>query len=110
MNTKCFVTLALAAGFIGGLTSRYCGPTPVYAQSPASPPEIRAQKFVLVDENGVAREVFGIEKNGAPEIEITDSKGRVFATVFADWSVQHGILADSFVPGPKKPTLLPIKP
>jgi hypothetical protein len=110
MNTKCPLTLALAAGFIGGLTSRYCGPAPVYAQSPPSPPEIRAQKFILIDENGVARGVFGIEKNGAPEVEIIDSKGRVFATVFTDWSAQHGFLAASFVPGPKKPTLLPIKP
>jgi hypothetical protein len=110
MNTKCTITLALASGLIGGISSRYCGPTPVYAQSPASSPEIRAQKFVLVDQNGVARGVFGIEINGAPEVEIIDSKGRVFATVFTDWSAQHGFLEFPYIRGPKKPTLLPIKP
>jgi len=68
MNTKFAITLALAAGFIGGLASRYSGPARVFAQAPASPQEIRAQKFVLVDETGVARGVFGIEKNGTPQI------------------------------------------
>jgi hypothetical protein len=61
----CTITLALAAGFLGGLTSRYDGPTPVYAQLPASSPEVRAQKFVLVDPNGVARGVFGIESRSS---------------------------------------------
>jgi hypothetical protein len=46
-------TLMLAAGFLGGLLSRYIGPMPVLAQAP--PPvtkEISAQSFVLTDENG----------------------------------------------------------
>ncbi|SPF35687.1 exported hypothetical protein [Candidatus Sulfopaludibacter sp. SbA4] len=109
MNAKFTITLALAAGFLGGLASRYLGPAPVYAQAPASPPEIRAQKFVLVDEAGVARGVFGIETNGAPEIEITGSRGRVYACAFRSWSLIHGFLTESASPGPKKPTLLPVK-
>ena len=107
MSTKLTVTIALAAGFIGGLASRYYGTAPAYAQSPASPEEMRAQKFVLVDETGKARGVFGIEGNGAPEI--VDSKGHVFASKFEKWRYAEGTLTTS-IPGPKKPTLLPIKP
>ncbi len=39
MNTKLIVILALAAGFLGGLASRYAVPAPVYAQAPALPQE-----------------------------------------------------------------------
>ena len=73
MKSKFTITLALTAGFIGGLASRYLGPAPVYAQAPPSPQEIRARKFVLVDETGAARGVFGIEGNGTPIIEAVDS-------------------------------------
>jgi hypothetical protein len=109
MSTRLTVTIALAAGFIGGLAFRYYGTPPAYAQSPASPEEMRAQKFVLVDETGKARGVFGIEGNGAPVIEIVDSKGHVFASRFEKWRYAEGTLTTS-IPGPKKPTLLPIKP
>jgi hypothetical protein len=109
MSTRITVTIALAAGFIGGLASRYCGTAPAYAQSPASLEEMRAQKFVLVDGTGKARGVFGIENNGAPVIEIIDSKGHVFASKFEKWRYAEGTLTMS-IPGPKKPTLLPIKP
>jgi hypothetical protein len=109
MSTKFTITLALAAGFIGGLASRYLRPAQVYAQAPASPQDIRAQKFVLVDENGVARGVFGFEASGAPAIEIIDSKGEVFATEFGKWSYAYGA-GRKHPPGPKHPTLLPIKP
>ncbi len=50
--------LALAAGLIGGLASRYVTPSAVQAQAPpattqATPPaEIKAQSFTLVDGNG----------------------------------------------------------
>jgi hypothetical protein len=85
MVTKFTLFLAMAAGFIGGLASRYAGSPVVYAQAPAVPQEIRAQRFVLIDETGVALGVFGIEKNGGPEIEVMDSKGRVYALVFRLW-------------------------
>lgn len=109
MNTKLTVTLALAAGFIGGLASRSYGPAPVHAQAPA-PHEIQAQKFVLVDETGLARGVFGIEENGTPQIEVIGHKGHVYASVFRSWSMVHGLMAESASPGPKKPTLLLTKP
>jgi len=79
MRTNLALAFALAAGFLGGLASRYWSPAPVYAQGQTTPPtEIQAQKFVLVDSNGAARAVFGFETNGSPVIEIADSKGRVF--------------------------------
>lgn len=110
MNTKFSIALSLTAGFVGGLGSRYLAPAPVQAQQPTFPQEIRAQKFVLVDQGGEARGVFGIEKNGSPQIEVIGYKGRVFATVFRSWSMVHGLLAESASHGPKEPTLLSVKP
>ncbi|SPE28700.1 hypothetical protein SBA3_1480018 [Candidatus Sulfopaludibacter sp. SbA3] len=81
MRTTLTIALALGAGYLGGLASHYGLPTSVYAQAPAAPTaEIRAQKFVLVGANGVARGVFGIEANGAPVVEIVSDKGRVYTT------------------------------
>jgi hypothetical protein len=94
----------------GGVAPRYAGPSVVYAQVPAAPQEIRAQKFVLVDEAGVARGVFGVETNGSPELEVMDSKGHVFACEFVPWDRVHGWSSESWSPGPKKQTSLPIKP
>ena len=37
---------------------------------------------MLVDENGIARGVFGIEVNGTPAIEMIDANGDVFAAEF----------------------------
>lgn len=115
MKTKFTVTLALAAGFVGGVVSRYvvAGPALAYAQTSGPTPEnaaqiIRAHKFILVDETGMARGVFGIEKNGAPAIEIADDE-HVFHSVFQPLFL-HGI---GRVPAPAVPkplTLLPVKP
>jgi hypothetical protein len=81
MSTRTTLILAIAAGFAGGIISQRIALTPVFAQAPVAPAaEIRAQKFVLVDENGKARGVFGLETNGSPFVEITDAKGRVFTT------------------------------
>jgi len=110
MNIKITIALAFAAGFVGGLASRYFEPVPAYAQVAAAPQEIRAQKFVLVDGTGVARGVFGIEENGTPQIEVIGYNGKVYATLFRPWWMVHGLRAESFSKGPKKPTLLPVKP
>jgi hypothetical protein len=48
------VALALAAGLLGGMLTRYIAPPPAYAQNqtPGSAPmEIKAQRFVLVDQS-----------------------------------------------------------
>jgi hypothetical protein len=49
MHRKLNLSLALAAGLLGGVLSRYVTPLPVQAQAgPAK--ELRAQSFVLVDD------------------------------------------------------------
>jgi hypothetical protein len=112
MNNKLTVTLGLAAGFIGGFASHYYVPAQVYAQAPTVPQEIRAHKFVLVDETGVARGIFGIETNGTPEIEVSTPKSqgyRIWGYQATDWGHMHGFAAGQ-VKGPEKPSLLPTKP
>jgi len=49
MNRKLNLSLALAAGLLGGVLSRYIAPLPVLAQA-GPPKELRAQSFVLVDD------------------------------------------------------------
>jgi hypothetical protein len=78
MGNKFTVAIAVAAGFAGGLLSRYASPSPVHAQAPAVQQEVRAEKFVLVDKGGAPRGAFGIETDGTAQIEITDNKGRVY--------------------------------
>jgi len=59
MNRILTVTLALAAGLFGGLLSRYVTPVSVHAQTQtAAPREIRAQRFTLVNADGVVLGVF----------------------------------------------------
>ena len=48
------VALALAAGILGGMLTRYIAPPTAYAQNqapPTAPVEIRAQSFILVDQS-----------------------------------------------------------
>jgi hypothetical protein len=75
MNTKIPIAIGLVAGFFGGAMFHYtCSPLPVQAQVQA-PTEIRAQKFVIVDEHGLPRGAFGINpKDGWPIIEMTGEK------------------------------------
>jgi hypothetical protein len=78
MSNKFTVFLAAAAGFAGGLLSRYATPSPAYAQAPTVQQEVRARKFVLVDAHGATRGAFGIETDGTVQIEVTDNKGRMW--------------------------------
>ena len=57
------VALALASGALGALASRFLAPTPVFAQ-PASPTEIRAHKFTLLDSQDKAAGAFTVEPAG----------------------------------------------
>lgn len=76
MKTGITTALGMVAGFIGGAMSHYLlVPMPVRAQAPVqAPAEIRAQKFVLVDENGTPRGVFGFGSGGTPEIQVSLGK------------------------------------
>jgi hypothetical protein len=87
MRRKLNVILALAAGLLGGIVSRHLTPTPVFAQAQAPiPKEIKAQKFVIVNEDGKALGVFGFDHNGTPMVKLTDENGRTI------WSTQPTIL------------------
>jgi hypothetical protein len=79
MKTRWILATALAAGLLGGYLSRYAPPT-VFAQAPApAPKEIRAQSFVLTDEQG---NVVGTFKpstprsNELPTVVLLDPWGR----------------------------------
>lgn len=65
MHRKLNLTLALAAGLLGGVLSRYLAPLPVLAQTgPAK--EIRAQSFVLIDGNNNVVGTFTASPLAAP--------------------------------------------
>ena len=76
MSTRTTLILAVAAGFIGGIASQHLPLTPVFAQvSTPAAKEIRAEKYVIVDEHGLPRGAFGINpKDGWPIIEFIGEK------------------------------------
>ena len=76
MNRKTNLILAMAAGLMGGLISRYINPIPAYAQAQSAPKEIRARSFVLVDEQGTAFGLLGFTPRGLPIIKLLDERGR----------------------------------
>ena len=106
MNKAITTALGLVAGFIGGAMSHYVFvPTPVLAQPPVpSQLEIRAQKFVLVDENGTARGVFGFQSDGNPALQVRYGKGRG-DVVSPRWNgvfLQRNVLPDLRLAPPPK--------
>jgi hypothetical protein len=71
--------LFLAAAFLGGLISHYAWTQPVQAQAqPPVPKEIRAQSFVLVNDQGVVQGVIAVgrSQNGRPSLKLYDGNGR----------------------------------
>jgi hypothetical protein len=90
MNRTMNVTLALAAGLLGGLISRYLAPTPVFAQAPApAPREVRAQSFILVNKQGKPLGRIGFDSDGLPVITLVDEDGRTL------WSTKASLLLQS---------------
>ena len=71
--SKRIVAAAFAAGLLGGIATHYVWPRPVLADSSAV--EIRAQKFVLVNERGVVIGSFAGEADG-PALKLFDTNGR----------------------------------
>jgi hypothetical protein len=62
MNNTLTVALAVGAGFLGGLVTRYIAPPPAFAQNYAPiTKEVRAQSFTLVDSSDHALGVFTTE-------------------------------------------------
>jgi hypothetical protein len=71
--SKRIVAAAFAAGLLGGIATQYVWPRPVLADSSAV--EIRARKFVLVNERGAVIGTFAEEANG-PALKLFDTNGR----------------------------------
>jgi hypothetical protein len=89
MNQKWTLILALAAGFLGSALFHGLSLVSVHAQAPSAPPkEIRAQSFVLVDDNNKALGRFAIrypvsassERYGFGLIQLFDSSGNELFT------------------------------
>jgi hypothetical protein len=96
MSTRTTVAFAIAAGSIGGVASQRIMPTPVRAQEQASvPQEIRAHKFVLVDEAGVNRGVFGFNKEDSPRIQLMEANGRVWGLTLNGYAYRDPMLPDA---------------
>jgi len=75
------VVMAMAAGLLGGLASRYISPSEVFAQSQKAPPkEIQAQNFVLVNSQGNPMGLFGFNPQGKPIIKLVDEHGMTIWT------------------------------
>jgi hypothetical protein len=79
------IAVALVAGLVGGVISRYLSPAPVLAQqaqaqSPA-PVELRAQRFVLVNPDGGVAGTFTVEQPKPTDIPFTPPSIRLL-----DWS------------------------
>jgi hypothetical protein len=75
MNRTFTLSLALAAGLVGGLLSRYVTPQSVNAQ-PGPPQEIKAQSFVLVDGKNNIVGTFKSSADRVPTVVLLDRNGR----------------------------------
>jgi hypothetical protein len=90
MNRKMNFTLALLAGLLGGVLSRYLIPTPVFAQAQApAPREIRAQSFVLVNKEGTPLGLMAVDSNGMPVITLLDENRRTIWSTKATMLPSH---------------------
>jgi hypothetical protein len=80
------IVVALAAGLVGGVISRYVSPAPVLAQQSAADPapvELRAQRFALVNQDGAIVATFMIDQPKPPDnpfappsIRLVDRSGK----------------------------------
>ena len=86
------LALSIAAGLLGGALSSHLWPLAAHAQS-QPPEEIRAQRFTLVSQDGVALGSFSFDNAGRPQIILRDRSGhevwRVVADHTADRVAEH---------------------
>ena len=75
MKTRSLV-LAFAAGLAGGLLSQALAMKPALADSQATPREVRAQSFVLVNDAGSVLGKFSVDSSKLPSIRLFDPRGR----------------------------------
>lgn len=75
MNKKSLV-LSFAAALLGGIVSHYLSPQVVHAEAQNQlPKEIRAGKFLLVNEKGQVLGTF-CDEGGRPSLKLFDESGR----------------------------------
>jgi len=105
MRTNFTLALALTDGFVGGLASRYWSPHRYTHKRPGRHQLKYGPTNPLVDENGIARGVFGLETNGSSFVEITDGKGRVYTARWYPTRTRDFFHDPPFTP--RETTLLP---
>jgi len=69
------LSVALAAGLLGGLISRYVSPVAAFAQAQTQR-EIKAQSFVLIDDQGNIVGTFRPSADRTPTVILLDRNGR----------------------------------
>jgi hypothetical protein len=91
MNRKLNLVLSIVAGLVGGMFFQALSVTLVRAQNqPVPPKELSAERFVLVNKQGITSGVFGFGKGGSPEITLLDARGRViWSTKIGPETIQH---------------------
>ena len=75
MNRTFFLSLALGAGLLGGVLSRYVAPVPAFAQA-TTQKEIKSQSFVLVDDKDNIVGTFKPSADRRPAVVLLDRDGR----------------------------------
>jgi hypothetical protein len=83
MNRRWNVVVSMIVGFAGGILAPYISGRSVDAQDLRQGGKVvKAQKFILLNEQGGTAGVFGFDKNGDPEITLFDERGNII------WSTQ----------------------
>jgi hypothetical protein len=90
MNNKLVIAVALVAGLVGGLLSRYAAPPSAFAQNQAPvTKEVRAESFTLVDSTDRTVGTFtaepeglqlGIQPGPGPRLNVPQPRRIVFPT------------------------------
>jgi hypothetical protein len=75
MNRTLILSVALGAGLLGGVLSRYIAPVPAFAQA-TTPREIKSQSFVVVDDHDNIVGTFKASADRRPTVVLLDRNGR----------------------------------
>ena len=78
MDRKWNVGLSIAAGLLGGFLSHYISPVLVHEQAQAAPKEIRAQRFVLVNDSGSPPDYLDLTKTALRTSRSSINRARYF--------------------------------
>jgi hypothetical protein len=83
-----YLALSIGAGLLGGFLSTALHPIGAQAQSQALD-EIKAQRFTLVNQNGVPMGTFSFDDSGRPQIVLRDGLGHDVWKLVADHAADH---------------------